>query len=46
VKFDTAFGRALKSLRPGLEDTQRMINGRKVWAWKGIALIDDHPSQA
>lgn len=42
-----AFGRALKRLRPALQDGQRAIAGKeKTWAWLGIGLKTSDPPPA
>lgn len=35
----TAFGRAMKKLRPGVTDHQRTVSGSLVWCYIGIALV-------
>jgi P4 family phage/plasmid primase-like protien len=35
----TAFGRAMKKLRPGVTDHQRTVSGTLVWCYIGIALV-------
>jgi P4 family phage/plasmid primase-like protien len=35
---DTAFGTALRRLRPNLQDGQRTISGKLPWVWLGIGL--------
>lgn len=34
----TAFGRALRRLRPDLTDRQRKVRGKLQWAWIGLGL--------
>ena len=35
----TAFGRAMKKLRPNVTDHQRTVNGSLVWCYIGIAFV-------
>ncbi|NWF85029.1 MAG: hypothetical protein HXY18_14520 [Bryobacteraceae bacterium] len=35
----TAFGRALKQLRPTVSDCQRTVNGVLAWCYVGIGLV-------
>ncbi len=39
--MDRAFGKALKRVRPDLQDTQRMVGGTKTWVWLAIGLRDE-----
>ena len=34
----TAFGLALKQLRPGLVKKQRTLGGKPQWGWQGLAV--------
>jgi putative DNA primase/helicase len=38
VMTANAFGRALHSLQPGLQDAQRTVNGEIQWVWLGVKL--------
>jgi len=40
VMTPTAFGRALKRLRPTVQDAQRTIGGRLQWAWVGLGMLE------
>jgi putative DNA primase/helicase len=44
--MDRAFGRALKRLRPDLEETRRTIGGRHQNVWLGVAVADDQSGQS
>jgi hypothetical protein len=35
----TAFGRAMKKLRPAVGDYQRTVNGLLAWCYVGIGLV-------
>jgi len=38
---DTAFGRALRKIRPNLDYKQRTLNGRLRWCWIGLGLTGE-----
>jgi phage/plasmid-associated DNA primase len=40
----TAFGRAIKKLRPTVIDYQRTVNGLLTWCYVGIAILASDPA--